>query len=283
MDERDRYYHSFLARSIPILSEDGIRKLKSTTIALAGLGGVGSAAVITLARLGVGGFKLADPGRFDLPDINRQWAAFKSTLGKGKTEIYEKVLRDINPDIKIEKFNEGVTKSNLDLFLDESDIVVECLDYVLPTRGLREEVFEKARERDIPVISSGICGFGAFMIGYSPNGMRAAEFYGTLQERVKKKCSITENVSTLDILLNLLKENFDSSVLNIIGEQFTKHHLLPSLSLAPALSASLVATECIIILLKNILPSTRKPIYAPRFVTVDLLTNNYKIIDATKL
>jgi tRNA A37 threonylcarbamoyladenosine dehydratase len=283
MDKRDKYYYGFLKRSVPILTEDGIRKLRSSTIAIAGLGGVGGAAVITLARLGVGGFKLADPGKFDLPDINRQWAAFKSTLGESKVEAYEKVLRDINLGIKIEKINEGVTEDNLDTFLKESNIVVECLDYVLPNRGLREKVYHEAKERGIPVISSGICGFGALMVVYLPNGMSATEFYRILQERVKKRCSISKNVSALYILLNLLDENFDSSTLNIVGEQFAKHQLIPSLSLAPALSASLVATECVVILLQNILSNVRKPICAPRFLTVDLLRNSYNTIDATKI
>lgn len=283
MDKRDKYYYGFLERSIPILTEDGIRKLRNSTIAIAGLGGVGGAAVITLARLGVGGVKLADPGKFDLPDINRQWAAFKSTLGESKVEAYEKVLRDINPGIKIEKINKGVTEDNLDTFLKESNIVVECLDYVLPNRGLREKVYHEAKERGIPVISSGICGFGAFMVVYLPNGMSATEFSRILQERVKKRCSISKNVSALYILLNLLDENFDSSTLNIIGEQFARYQLIPSLSLAPALSASLVAMECVVILLQNILPNLRKPICAPKFLTVDLLRNSYNIIDATKI
>lgn len=278
MEKGDKYFYDFLNRSIPILTEEGIKLLRNSTIAIAGCGGSGGATAITLARLGVGGFNLADPGKFDIPDINRQWSAFKSTLGKSKVEVYEKALKDINPTIKVEKINGGVTENNVDTFLKESNIVVESLD-ICVTRGLREKVYQIAREKGIFVISSGIIGFGAYMIVYSPNSMSATEFDRIIRERIKKRFSMSRNEFSFQ---NLLKENFNSSIVNIISERI-KTHRIPSLSIGPALSASLVATESVIILLQNILLNVRKPIFAPKFLTVDLLKQSYNIIDVTEI
>src|SRR5690242_674849 len=93
----DEYLRGFLHRTTMLLGERGVARLRDRTVAIAGCGGVGGATAITLARLGVGGFVLADPGIFDPPDLNRQWAGRRSTLGRNKTEVHAELLREINP------------------------------------------------------------------------------------------------------------------------------------------------------------------------------------------
>ena len=71
--------------------------LRRKRIAIAGLGGVGGAHLLTLARLGVGGFHIADFDTFDLPNINRQSGALMSTLGKNKTEVLAAMAKRRQP------------------------------------------------------------------------------------------------------------------------------------------------------------------------------------------
>src|SRR5512141_2515284 len=85
--------NAFLQRTELLLGAEPLRTLQNATVAIPGCGGVGGATAILLARTGIGGFVLADPGTFDPPDINRQWAAATSTLGRNKADVYAELLR----------------------------------------------------------------------------------------------------------------------------------------------------------------------------------------------
>jgi len=74
--------------------------------------------------MGVGRFYLDDPGRFDLPDINRQLGANSRTLAKNKAVIYAKLLKEINPHIITTEYTQGVTAENVPAFLKNADLVV---------------------------------------------------------------------------------------------------------------------------------------------------------------
>lgn len=265
MVKGDKYYYSFLARSIPFLTEEGVKKLRNSTIAIAGLGGVGGATVVTLARLGVGNFILADSGRFDKPDMNRQWAAFKSTLGKNKIVVYEKVLKDINPTINIKKFNKGIPFDNLSIFLDDVDIVIDVLDFFI-NYELRKEFYRQARKKGIFMLTSSIVGFGATLMGFSPFGMKHEDFMKSWNKNMPFH----------------FKEYFVPECIDVIKDRMRTYEI-PSLSLSCALAGSLLATESLIILLQDVLPIKRKPIIAPKFAIVDLFKQKYNILDVTKL
>ncbi|MDH5493048.1 MAG: ThiF family adenylyltransferase [Myxococcales bacterium] len=74
-----QYTAALKNRTTMLLEQGGMDLLARRCVAIAGCGGVGGATAITLARLGVGKFILADPGIFDEPDGNRQWAGSRST------------------------------------------------------------------------------------------------------------------------------------------------------------------------------------------------------------
>ncbi|MFW9971580.1 MAG: ThiF family adenylyltransferase [Candidatus Odinarchaeota archaeon] len=265
MNENDRYFYNSLSRSIPFLTKQGIKKLRNSKVAVVGLGGVGGVAAVTLARLGVGGLKLADPGKFDLPDMNRQWAAFKSTLGKNKTVVYEKVLKDINPTINIKKFCKGVPFDSLSSFLDNVDIVIDSLDYFVNYES-RKKLYREAIKKEIFVLTAPILGFGCTFMGFSPFGMKHEDFMKSWNKNMPFH----------------IKKYFVPWCIDLIKDKI-KMQEIPSLSLSCNLAGSLLAVESLIILLQDILPVKREPIVAPKFVIVDLFRQKYNILDVTKL
>ncbi|MFO7596426.1 MAG: ThiF family adenylyltransferase, partial [Desulfocurvibacter africanus] len=89
----------FLDRTAPIMGEDGLAVLRDKTITFAGLGGVGGGAFLALVRCGLGHFRLAENGVFDPPDMNRQAAAFGTTMDRPKLDVYMELARSINPNI----------------------------------------------------------------------------------------------------------------------------------------------------------------------------------------
>ena len=150
-------------------------KLKGARIAIAGLGGVGGAHLLTLSRLGISNFNISDFDEFDVHNLNRQAGAFMPFMGKPKLDTLAQLARDINPESDIRLFPKGVQPDNVDEFLREVDIYVDGLDFfALPARRM---VFAKCREKGIPVLTAAPLGVGVALLYFSPTGMSAEDYF----------------------------------------------------------------------------------------------------------
>src|SRR5689334_6047816 len=91
------------ARNIGWVTDAESRAIAGKRIAIAGLGGVGGSHLLTLVRMGIGGFNIADFDTFELANFNRQAGATMSNLGKPKVDVLADMARDINPhaDLKL--------------------------------------------------------------------------------------------------------------------------------------------------------------------------------------
>lgn len=164
--DSNTYFHEAFSRNLGILTLEEQIRLQKACIAIAGLGGVGGAHLVALARAGVGKFHLADFDAFEVVNVNRQYGAKNSTVGRSKLDVLAQEALDINPYLSIEKFPEGVTEKNLNKFLDGVDIVIDGLDFfVFDTRRM---LFKRAKELGIFVITAGPLGFGCAMLVFDP-------------------------------------------------------------------------------------------------------------------
>jgi len=131
MDE-DRF-----VRTKKLLGEDNFAKLQNSYVVIVGLGAVGSYATEALARAGVGRLRLIDFDRVSSSNINRQLFALTSTVGMPKAEVAINRVRDINPDCKVESFEEFIHKDTMGLILDEEpDLVIDAIDSLNPKTEL---------------------------------------------------------------------------------------------------------------------------------------------------
>lgn len=168
-------YGKAFSRNIGWVTLAEQEKLKSARIAIAGLGGVGGAHLRTLARLGLTKFNISDFDDFDVHNLNRQAGAFMSTMGQPKLDAMANLALDINPEIDLRRFPQGVQPENVDEFLRDVDIYVDGLDFfALPARRM---VFAKCREKGIPVLTAAPLGVGAAFLYFSPTGMSAEEYF----------------------------------------------------------------------------------------------------------
>lgn len=122
---------SIFEREALLVGEDGVRKLSEKTVAVFGLGGVGSFVCEALARGGIGHLILVDNDTVAESNLNRQLVALHSTLGKKKTEVAKARVLDINPDAKVETcemFYMPDTAEEIDLSV--CDFVVDAIDTV---------------------------------------------------------------------------------------------------------------------------------------------------------
>lgn len=130
-------YSEAFSRNIGWVTEAEQAVLKSKRVAIAGLGGVGGVHLTTLSRLGIGAFHIADADHFELANFNRQAGATVSTLGQSKLDVMTRMARDINPEIDIKDFSEGIHEGNIEAFLDGVDIYVDALDFLCSISAAR--------------------------------------------------------------------------------------------------------------------------------------------------
>lgn len=168
-------YERAFSRNIGWITHGEQSRLKKSKIAIAGLGGVGGAHLLTLSRLGIGNFNISDFDEFDIHNLNRQAGAFMSSMGSTKLDSMAKMAKDINPELNIRMFPEGVQEKNIDEFLCDVDIYVDALDFfALPARRM---VFAKCRERGIPALTAAPLGMGVAFLYFSPAGMSFEDYF----------------------------------------------------------------------------------------------------------
>lgn len=118
-------------REESLISKRGIEALKNKTVAVFGLGGVGSYVAEALARAGIGKLVVCDMDVIELSNVNRQLYAMTSTVGRKKTEVCRERLLDINPTMTVEEKPLFFTAETMGEFSFESyDYVVDCIDTV---------------------------------------------------------------------------------------------------------------------------------------------------------
>ena len=120
---------------MPEVGIEGQRKLKAASVLLIGTGGLGSPTSLYLAAAGIGRMGLVDYDVVDESNLQRQVIHGTSTVGVRKVDSAEKRLRDLNPDIQVDKYNVPLTSDNaLELF-EPYDIIIDGTDN-FPTRYL---------------------------------------------------------------------------------------------------------------------------------------------------
>ena len=133
-------------------------KIKKATVGVAGLGGLGSAVSIALARTGVGTLILADYDVIEPSNLNRQQFTVDH-IGSSKTETMKSVLAKINPYVQVKTFFEVLTADNVPDVFGSADVIVECLDRAEEKKMLLETAAD--RLPDVFIIgASGLAGYG---------------------------------------------------------------------------------------------------------------------------
>ena len=121
----DRYdYTTAFSRNIGWITAYEQAILGSRRVAIAGLGGVGGSHLLTLSRLGIGAFTIADFDTFELANFNRQAGSGVSTLGLAKSNVLAERARDINPELDLRILPKGVNTDNMQDFLQLQGIVL---------------------------------------------------------------------------------------------------------------------------------------------------------------
>ncbi len=232
----------WLSRTEMILGDERLGRLKSASILVVGLGGVGAFAAEMICRAGVGAMTIVDGDKVHPSNRNRQLVALKSTEGSPKAEVMGSRLSDINPGLRLSIINEYIKDERMIEILSKGfDYVVDAIDTLSPKIFL----IYHSMQRKIPLVSS----------------MGAGGKFDPLQIRITD-ISETTNCSLARILRKKLHklevekgftavwspETVDKSKVTAVSGEQNKASIVGTISYMPAL----FGIACASVVIRNI-------------------------------
>lgn len=173
----DRYL-----RHRSLLDQDAWNRLTTTTITIAGVGGLGSHVLSSLSRLGPLRLELWDPGIVDPPDLNRQILYTPDDVGRSKVEAARQRLLLVNPELSVgghaapitgEAYAESMQRAG-------AQVVFDCLD----SFSARAQLEAIRRSRQVPVFHGGVEGFFGQVTTFLPERLGYEDLFGPGYEQM---------------------------------------------------------------------------------------------------
>lgn len=216
-----------------LIGTANLQKLHQKTVAVFGLGGVGSYVIEGLARASIGNFVLVDFDKIDITNINRQILATTKTIDKYKVDLAEERIKEINPDAKVKKYKEFIGKEdeNAEVFeeLKKVDYIVDAIDTV----SAKVRIIEFASKNNIYVISA--LGTGNKI---DPTKLKIDDIYNTsicpLAKVIRKELRKRE-IPSLDVVYSEEEPIKVSKEENVIG----------SISYVPSVAGLLICSKVV--------------------------------------
>ncbi len=192
-------------RTEQLLGPDTFRRLQTKRVTVVGLGAVGGYVLEGLTRAGVETLRIVDFDTVQTSNINRQLIALESTLGRGKAEVLEERLRDINPNCSIEALPIFAGEDTIDDILNPApDLLIDAIDSLNP----KTQLFHGAYTRGIPTISS----MGA-ALRTDPTLIKTGDIFDTsncpLAKHLRKRLRRREVGRGINCVYSTEKVNFD--------------------------------------------------------------------------
>lgn len=251
-------YETAFSRNLGWVTEAEQHQLRRKRVAIGGLGGAGGIHLVTLARLGIGAFNLADFDTFDVVNFNRQAGATMATVGKSKVEVMAAAALDINPELDLKLFATGIQPDNVRAFFEGVDLYIDGLDYF--AFETRQMVYRTLTELKIPAVSVGPLGMGAALINFLPGQMTFEEYF--------RWEGVSDFEKGLRFMVGLTPMMMQRTYIADVSRVSLGKRAGPSMGSACQLCAGVAATEALKILLK------RGPVYAaPHAVHFDAYRN----------
>ena len=229
------------SRTELLIGKDNLKKLQNAKVAIFGIGGVGSFVLEGLVRAGIGSFILVDNDTICETNLNRQIIATHKTLGKAKVEIAKERILEINPEAKVETYQEFFMPDCKTKILDESiSYIVDAIDTVTA----KIELVIRAKELNIPIISS--MGTGNKL---DPTRFEVTDIYKTSVcplAKIMRKELKARNIKKLKVVYSKedpIKINAENNE-NTEFEK-TKKQVPGSISFVPSVAGLIIASEVI--------------------------------------
>lgn len=231
------------SRTEIIIGTKALNKLKSSKVAVFGIGGVGTYVVEALVRSAVGELVLIDDDDIDITNLNRQIHATTKTIGMAKVEAMKERALEINPNVKITTHKKLYNKLSAESLLeDDYDYVVDAIDMV----SSKLDLIERCKERNIPIISAMGAGNK-----FDPTRLMVADIKDTIMcplAKVMRKELRKRNIKNVKVVYSpeeavkpMELEKSDDS----IASNKKKRQTPGTMSFLPSTSGLIIASEVV--------------------------------------
>ena len=255
----EKYYLERTDRNIGWITETEQNILKNSIVGIAGTGGMGGLLSATLLRAGVGEIRISDCESFDLSNVNRQFAATSSSVGKSKAFETARMLRSICTDSTLAVYPQGIVSSTVDHFIDGCSVICDEIEALaIDSRIL---LHMHSRQKNVSVFNCNTVGFSSNLFLYTPHGMTMEEALGvsyeaavTLREAANQG-DTDAAASIIDAILRAVVPHFTEYREHIDKKEFYARLInegkVPIIATNPPMATGFLANRIILYLLKN--------------------------------
>lgn len=265
-DPDPAYYAERTDRNIGWITREEQEIIRRSAIGVAGCGGMGGRLAEIFLRLGVGHIRIADSEVFDASNINRQFAALRSTVGALKAIETAKLLRAITDDSTLVVYPQGIREDTAVDFVRGCDVVCDEIEFWCV--GSRILLHRAAQKLNVPVFVCNTVGFGSHIFLFTRESTTMEECLGIeYQEAVELERKIIERSATEGEVIRVMEAvmrglffelpEYSASGAAIQNRVFTRSRLLSEgrgaiIATNPPLACGFLADRVLLHLLRNI-------------------------------
>ena len=255
------FYAQMVERNIGVISAEEQERLHNTCIAVAGCGGMGGLSAEQLVRLGVGHVKIADFDTFAIHNLSRQCGSTASNVGHNKAGVLGRHFRAINPELRLEVYEEGVTPENVEKFVKDAEVIIDGTDF--STFSSTILMYQAARRKNICVVNPNAIGFGVNVFVFGPKTISIEEHLGL--------ASGAEGKTALLKLVPYLPTYIDPEV---VQKVMSGEMNIPNLAMPQYLGTAIAVSEATMMVLGRIKPPAGPN---PRIFILDLQDRKFSV------
>lgn len=291
------YYKERTDRNIGWITQREQTELRESVIGIAGCGGMGGLIASIFVRLGVGEIRIADSEAFDASNINRQFAAGRSTIGRSKAVETARMIRDISDDTTVAVYPKGIQEDTVEPFLDGCDIVLDEIEFW--AMGSRILLHQEARKRNIGILNCNTVGFGTRLFFFDPEGYTMEQTLGysyeearALQTRIQsgQATAMEVRLAMNSVIEGLVPEIPEYSLESepwknraMAEQRLTEERRAMIIATNPPMASGFAANHALFYLLRNsgVKRVWKRPEPAPSYLYFDAGTHTAKAVSRT--
>lgn len=171
----------------------------------------------------------------------------------------------IYPSVELELYPQGISVDNIEEFLQGTDVYIGVID-AEKGQDVKAKSDELARRMGIPLFTAGAIGFGALLVNHHPEGMTPAKFWSKVRGQGQNA----------GVLPAMIAENFHPEIMERL-KQGAMQEILSTSAVGANMAGTVLANEVMTYLLQPLGWLGREPIFAPRYLALDLVNLTMKI------
>jgi len=215
----DRYARQIVLRDIGLIGQE---RLKSSRVAILGMGGLGTPAALLLTRMGIGFLRIVDRDIVSGTDLHRQVLFNPDDVGLPKVEVAKASLNKMNPDVEVDAIATPILDENIDKLIEDVDLVIDGLDNIRTRYIINRAALRKGK----PYIFSAAVEMFGVVSTIIPGETPCLEcFYSGLRDEFMPRCATVGVHPSITFLTSAIAVS-EATKLIVSGEPSLKGKLL---------------------------------------------------------